>query len=357
MLNFLIMAGGKGERFWPKSRTNTPKQLLNLTGNSTMIQETVERISDIAEPSHIFIVTNSLYAGPIQQLLPEIPQENIIIEPEGRNTAPCVGLASLVIGSKDPDGTMVVLAADHTIKDKHEFCRLLQQGAEIAAKTGGIVTLGIKPDRPETGYGYIKMGQPHQDFDQAFAVERFTEKPNFETTLDFLATGKYLWNSGMFIWKIATIRRLIQRFMPDLHHGLEKIGEALGTPAYYEVLRSEFVRFEKISIDYGIMERAPEVYVLPADIGWDDVGSWNSLERVRRKDSAGNIVIDPNTILVDVEDCIIESTGEKLVAALGVENLVYVETPDAVLICPKNRTQDIKLILEKIRAEKREEYL
>ena len=357
MLNFLIMAGGKGERFWPKSRARTPKQLLNLTGNGAMIQETVERISTIAKPSNIYIVTNSLYAGPIQQLLPEIPGENIIIEPEGRNTAPCIGLASLIIGSKDPDGTMVVLAADHAIEDKSGFCKLLLQGAEVAAATGGIVTLGIKPDRPETGYGYIKMGQPYNGFDQVFKVERFTEKPDFETAQDFVASGKYLWNSGMFIWKIATIRRLIERFMPDLHHGLELIGQALGTPAYDEVLRSEFSKFEKISIDYGIMERAPEVYVLPADIGWDDVGSWNSLERIHSKDSAGNIVTGPNTILIDVKDCIIESTGEKLVTFLGVENLVCVETPDAVLICPKNRTQDIKLIIEKIRAEGKEEYL
>jgi mannose-1-phosphate guanylyltransferase len=357
LFNVLIMAGGKGERFWPKSRARHPKQLLNLTGNGSMIQETVRRITPIVPTDNIYIITGALYAGPIQQQVPEIPRENIIIEPEGRNTAPCIGLAALMIGRKDPDGVMAVLASDHLINDAAGFRRLLQQGAGVAEKTDGIVTLGIKPDRPETGYGYIKLGQPAPGFSDVFKVERFTEKPYYETAVEFLANGKYLWNSGMFIWKLATIRRLIAEFMPDLHQGLEIIGQALETPESNAILGREFAKFEKISIDYGIMERAPQVYVLTADIGWDDVGSWTAIERIKAKDAMGNIIAKSNTALVDVKDCIIEADGEKLIAAIGIKNMIYVETADAVLICPKNRAQDIKLILDKLRTEKKEDYL
>lgn len=322
-----------------------------------MIQETVRRVKSMVDPAYIYIVTGQDYAGAIREQLPEIPPENIIIEPEGRNTAPCIGLAAVVIGAKDPEGTMAVLASDHVINDEAGFCGLLQKGTKVAESTSGIVTLGITPNRPETGYGYIKMGQAWPDFPDVYQVERFTEKPDLETACEFVATGKYLWNSGMFIWKNSTILRLIKQYMPDLYQGLQKIGAALGSSEYDTVLKREFSQFEKISIDYGIMEKAPEVYVLPADIGWDDVGSWTSLERIRLQDADGNIVNDSNVDLVDVKDCIIESTGEKLVAVLGVENLIYVETSDVVLICSKHRAQDIKLLLEKLREQKLEKYL
>jgi mannose-1-phosphate guanylyltransferase len=357
LLNILIMAGGKGERFWPKSRVHHPKQFLNLTGNGSLIRETVRRVAPVAAPENIYIITGALYADPIRQQVPEIPDANLIIEPEGRNTAPCIGLAALVIGKKDPDGVMAVLASDHIIKDEPGFCKLLEQAAAVAENTGNVVTLGIKPDRPETGYGYIKTGAPLPEFSNVFKVDRFMEKPDLETALEFLETGKYLWNSGMFIWKVATIQHLIAEFMPQLHQGLEVIGQSLGTPESEAVLRREFAGFEKISIDYGIMERAPRVYVLPADIGWDDVGNWTALERIYTRDDMGNIIAKPNTALVDVEDCIIETSGEKLIAAVGIKNLIYVETADAVLILPKERTQDIKLILEKLRREKKETYL
>ncbi|MGD8400244.1 MAG: mannose-1-phosphate guanylyltransferase [Bacillota bacterium] len=357
MLNILIMAGGKGERFWPQSRARHPKQLLNLTGNGALIRETVRRVAAVAAPENIYIITGALYADPIRREVPEIPEVNLIIEPEGRNTAPCIGLAALAIGKKDPDGVMAVLASDHIIKDESGFCRLLEQGAAIAEKSGNVVTLGIKPDRLETGYGYIKIGTQMTGLTNVYQVDRFTEKPDLETAREFLKTGNYLWNSGMFIWKIATIRRLIAEFMPQLHQGLEVIGQVWGTVAGEAILRREFAKFEKISIDYGIMERAPRVAVLPADIGWDDVGSWTALERIRTRDSRGNIIAKPNTALVDVEDCIIETDGEKLIAAVGIRDLIYVETADAVLILPKDRAQDIKLILEKLRSEKKEKYL
>jgi mannose-1-phosphate guanylyltransferase len=357
LLNILIMAGGRGERFWPKSRINNPKQLLNLSGTGSMIQETVWRVKNLTEPSHIFIVTNSLYADPIREQLPEIPEENIILEPEGRNTAPCIGLASLYIETKDPDGVTVVLASDHIIQKPAEFRAILQQGAATVERTGGIVTLGITPDRPETGYGYIKMGEAVTDGQGVSKVERFTEKPDFNTAVDFLENGRYLWNSGIFIWKTATIRQLIAEYMPELHHGLAIIGKVMGTPDYRRVLHEEYVKFEKISIDYGIMERASRVYVIPADIGWDDVGSWLSLERVRPLDRYGNVFSGPEITAIDLKDCIFETQGDKLVTAIGLRDLIYVETEDAVLICPKSRAQDVKLILEKLKAEKKEKYL
>jgi mannose-1-phosphate guanylyltransferase len=348
LLNFVIMAGGKGERFWPKSRMELPKQLLNLTGNGTMIQETVWRLKKIAQPSQIYIVTGGMYVAKIAEQLPELPPENIIVEPEGRNTAPCIGLASIIIEKKDPGGVMAVLAADHVIQKPDLFCELLLQGSEVARETGGIVTLGIQPDRPETGYGYIKMGPQASGADNLFRVERFTEKPNLETAHDFLASGKYLWNSGMFIWKVATIRRAIADFMPDLHQGLETIRAAIGTDQYPEILAEQYSKFEKISIDYGVMERAPLVYVLPADIGWDDVGSWTALERLRAQDANGNVLPNENIVAIDLQNCIFETSGDKLVAAIGLSDIVYVETGDAVLICPKNRVQDVKKVLEKV---------
>jgi mannose-1-phosphate guanylyltransferase len=357
LLNILIMAGGRGERFWPKSRINNPKQLLNLSGNGSMIQETVWRVRDLTDPSHIFIVTNALYAEPIRKQLPGIPEENIILEPEGRNTAPCIGLASLFIGARDPDGVTIVLASDHIIQKPAEFRAILQQGAAAAEQTGGIVTLGIAPDRPETGYGYIKMGEAIAAGQDVCKVERFTEKPDFNTAVDFLENGRYLWNSGMFIWKTATIRQLIAEYMPELHQGLEVIGKVIGSPDYRRVLHEEYVKFEKLSIDYGIMERAPKVYVIPADIGWDDVGSWLSLERVRPLDRYGNVIAGPEITAIDLKDCIFETQGDKLVTAIGLRDLIYVETEDAVLICPKARAQDVKLVLEKLKAEKKEKYL
>jgi mannose-1-phosphate guanylyltransferase len=357
VLNILIMAGGRGERFWPQSRVSRPKQLLNLTGAGSMIQETVWRIRGLTDPANIFIVTNELYAGPIRKQLPEIPAANIIVEPEGRNTAPCIGLATLSIEAHDPDGVMVVLAADHLIKQPEEFCRILRQGAAVAARTGGVVSLGITPDRPETGYGYIKMGQALPEDNSVYRVARFTEKPDRQTAGDFVADGRYLWNSGMFIWRTATIRQLIASYLPEMHQGLETIKLAFHTENYQQILRKTYTGFEKISIDYGIMERAPEVYVIPGNFGWDDVGSWLALERMRDRDAAGNILSGSELVAIDLHNCIFETDGKRLIAALGLEDLIYVETEDAVLICPKSRAQDVRLVLGRLQAEGKKEYV
>jgi mannose-1-phosphate guanylyltransferase len=357
MVNILIMAGGRGERFWPQSRQNHPKQLLNFAGSGSMIQETVWRVKELTVPANIYIVTNALYAGLIREQLPEIPAENIIIEPEGRNTAPCIGLAALFIEARDPEGVMVVLAADHLIKKPAEFCRILQQGVDVAAQTGGVVTLGITPDRPETGYGYIKMGAAVTAEIPVHRVERFTEKPDQRTAAAFLADGHYLWNSGIFIWQTATLRQLIATYLPQLHQGLEAIKRVRDSDNYEAVLREKYAKFEKISIDYGIMERASEVYVIPAEVGWDDVGSWLALERTIDSDRDGNVLVGEEIIALDSQDCIVTATGKRLVAAVGVRDLIYVETDDAVLLCPKSRAQDVKLILEELRRRHKEQYL
>lgn len=357
MLNIVIMAGGRGERFWPQSRQGLPKQLLNLTGNGSMIQETVWRVRDLTAVANIYIVTNALYAGTIREQLPEIPAENLIIEPEGRNTAACIGLAALFVEAVDPEGIMIVLAADHLIKQPAEFCRVLQQGAEVAVQTGGVVTLGIPPDRPETGYGYIKLGQPLTAASPVCRAERFIEKPDRRTAAVFLADGNYLWNSGMFIWQLATLRRLIAVYLPKLHQGLELIKRVLHSEPYEQVLAEQYAQFENISIDYGIMERAAEVYVIPAAIGWDDVGSWLALERTRVPDQSGNILAGGEMVTLDLHDCIFATTGKRLVAAVGLQDLLYVETDDAVLLCPKYRAQDVKLVLEELRHRHKEQYL
>lgn len=355
MLNILIMAGGKGERFWPKSREKMPKQLLNLSGHGAMIQETVWRIKDLVSYEQIYIVTTPVYAPMILQQLPEIPTANIIVEPDGRNTAPCIGLASMIIESRDPQGVTVVLPSDHAIQNEGEFCRILRLAAETAEKTEGIVTLGIAPNRPETGYGYIKQAEAHPTCKGAYRVQRFTEKPNLELAEEFLRQGKYLWNSGMFVWKTQTILGLIKEFMPEMHQGLESIRAALGTEAYDAVCREEYGRFERISIDYGIMERAPFVYVIPSDIGWDDVGSWSAMARLHPADEKGNVATG-KTIILDSRDNIIYNPG-KMVAVLGIEGLVVVEAEDCILVAPKARDQEIREIINELKRRGWHDYL
>ncbi|MGE5558745.1 MAG: mannose-1-phosphate guanylyltransferase [Bacillota bacterium] len=357
MLNILIMAGGKGERFWPKSRANHPKQLLNLTGEGTLIRETFQRVQNLTDISRIFVVTGAEIADSIIRQLPEIPAQNIIIEPESKNTAPCIGLAALHIEMKDPDGIMAVLPSDHVIKKKDEFCRLLREGEKVVRQFQGVVTLGVKPNRPETGYGYIKRGQALIGANNIFAVEKFEEKPDLEKAKQYLAEGEYLWNSGIFIWKVSEIRKLIREFLPALHRGLEKIKRTLCSASYQQTLHKEYHKFKKVSVDYGVIERIPAlIHVIPADIGWDDVGDWGALSRVKKKDQKGNILLGQNLLALDLEDCIMETQGKKLVAAIGLNGIIFIETEDAILICAKNRSQDIKTVLEKLNMEGKKQF-
>lgn len=351
----LIMAGGRGERFWPKSRRNLPKQFLSLTGDGkTMIQLTVERILPLVNMEDIYIATNKEYKSLVQQQLPCIPDENILCEPVSRNTAPCIGLGAIHILKKNEDAIMMVLPSDHLIKYSSMFLNTLKDTFEIAQENSNLVTIGITPDYPETGYGYIKFN-PSNCKGRAFAVDGFVEKPNKETAKEYLASEDYLWNSGMFIWKASTVIEKMKEFIPDIYDGLKEIKEAIGTSEQEIVLEREFQEFQSISIDYGIMERSSNIYTVPGTFGWDDVGSWLAVERIKTSNEFGNVV-EGNVITIDSKNCIIEA-GEKLIATVGIENLVIVDTDDATLICEKSSANNIKRVLDNLKICNRNEYL
>lgn len=351
----LIMAGGRGERFWPRSRKNLPKQFLCLTDNGkTMLQLTVERISSLVDIQDVYIATNQNYKKLVREQLPDLPEENIICEPLGKNTAPCIGLGAVHISKKYEDAIMMVLPSDHLIKHNKIFVKTLKDAIEIAKKETNLVTLGISPTYPETGYGYIKF-DTEQSLDNGYAVECFVEKPNYELAKEYVNSGDYLWNSGMFVWKVSSILMNIEKFMPDMMQGLLKIKTAIGTEYEADVLNMEFSEFKSESVDYGIMEKADHIYIIPGVFGWDDVGSWKAVERIKQTNEFGNTVTG-NVITIDTKNCIIEGQ-QKLIATVGIENLVIVDTEDATLICHKDNTGDIKKILENLKICNRTEYI
>lgn len=351
----LIMAGGRGERFWPKSRKSLPKQFLSLTDDGkTMIQLTVERILPLVAMEDIYVVTNRDYKALVREQLPDLPEENILCEPVGKNTAPCIGLGAVHIAKKYEEATMLVLPSDHLIKYNTIFLNTLQNACEVAEQGENLVTIGITPDCPETGYGYIKF-LPDQMLGQAFAVERFVEKPDLETAKEYLATEQYFWNSGMFVWKLSTILKNLEEFLPDTYAGLCRIKDSIGTAEEEQTLEAEFQGFHSESVDYGIMEKAKNIYILSGSFGWDDVGSWLAVERIKTTNEFGN-VINGNVVTVDTKNTIIQG-GEKLIATVGLENLIVVDTADALLICEKEHAGDIKKVLENLRICNRNEYL
>lgn len=351
----LIMAGGRGERFWPKSRKNLPKQFLSLTDDGkTMIQLTVERILPLVKMEDIYISTNRDYKELVRQQLPEIPEENILCEPVGRNTAPCIGLGAVHMRKKYEDAVMYVLPSDHLIKYTSIFLSTLTDAGEVAEQGENLVTLGITPDCPETGYGYIKF-LPDQMLGRAFEVDRFVEKPDLETAKEYVASEQYLWNSGMFIWKVSTILKNLETYLPETYQGLNRIADAVGTEEEELVLEKEFSAFQSESIDYGIMEKAKNIYILSGSFGWDDVGSWLAVGRIKKSNEFGN-VINGNAVTVDTKNCIIQG-GKKLIATVGIEDIIVVDTEDALLICEKDSAGNIKKVLENLKICNRTEYL
>lgn len=351
----LIMAGGRGERFWPKSRKNLPKQFLSLTDDGkTMIQLTVERILSLVKMEDIYISTNRDYKDLVRQQLPEIPEENILCEPVGRNTAPCIGLGAVHMRKKYGDAVMYVLPSDHLIKYTSIFLGTLKDAGEVAEQGENLVTLGITPDCPETGYGYIKF-LPTKMLGRAFEVDRFVEKPDLETAKEYVASEQYLWNSGMFIWKVSTILKNLETHLPETYRGLNRIADAIGTETEEQVLEKEFAAFQSESIDYGIMEKAKHIYILSGSFGWDDVGSWLAVGRIKKSNEFDN-VINGNAVTVDTKNCIIQG-GQKLIATVGIENIIVVDTDDALLICEKDSAGNIKKVLENLKICNRTEYL
>ncbi len=349
----VIMAGGRGERFWPKSRNNCPKQFLSLTADKeTMIQKTVKRLGKIVEPEDVFVVTNAAYREIVETQLPQIPKENILSEPCARNTAPCIAYAAAVIKKKYDDAVMLVLPSDHLIGYVNIYHRALRKAIAAAEEGQNLVTIGITPTYPETGYGYINFGDEKGD---AFEVERFVEKPDLATAKKYLASGDYLWNSGMFVWKVSSIMANIQKFMPEVYDGASRIGESFGTDDFEEVLIREFEAFPSESIDFGIMEKAENIYTIPGSFGWDDVGSWLAMERINETDDDKNF-IEGDVIAVDSTRTTI-CGGKRLIAAVGTRDLIIVDTDDVLLVCSKNSTQDVKKVISKLKGQERFELV
>ena len=353
----VIMAGGKGSRFWPRSREKTPKHLLDIQGERTIIRETVDRIRPLVPPERTLVVTGRSHAAELIRQLPEIPAENILIEPVGRNTAPCIGLAALHIQKRVPDAVMLVLPSDHRIGDEAEYRRVLEAAGKTAAEGKPLLTIGIRPTGPEIGYGYIEQGDLFSTIDgrEIHRVRAIREKPHIGQARAFLQRGGFLWNSGMFVWKASTILGAIERFLPELHAGLMQIREALGTEREEQVVGDIYAGLKAVSIDYGVMEKAEDVLVIPGNFGWSDLGSWDALWDVSGRDENGN-ALRGNFVGIDARDCLVHSPG-KLVALVGVSDLLVVETDDALLICRRGRSQDVRRVVEILEGKGLKEYL
>ncbi|MFU8859895.1 MAG: mannose-1-phosphate guanylyltransferase [Cyclonatronaceae bacterium] len=348
MIYAVIMAGGVGSRFWPKSRLKCPKQFLKLIGEKTMLQNTVDRILPLIPIERILVVTNSDYTGLVKEQLPGIPETNVIGEPIGRNTAPCVALAAVVAEQMDPDPTMIVLPSDHYIRDEVEFRRVLSAAAEKAASEDVLVTVGIRPNRPETGYGYIQVNDNNgsESSDEFCVVKTFAEKPDLQTAINFIASGDFYWNSGMFIWKSSVILKEMQKHLPEIHREVQKVRSHVGAPGFEKSLQDYYQSCMSISVDYGVMEKADAVHVIPAEFGWNDVGSWLAVYELEEKGAEGNVIRTPHSHLENCQNCFIVSDSEKLIAMVGLQGFAYVETEDAVLICRLEESQQVKKLFE-----------
>ena len=356
----VVMAGGVGTRFWPRSRTNSPKQFLEILGQGTMIENTLDRLKPLVDQKDVFVVTNRVQEEMLRALVPWVPSQNILSEPLGRNTAACIGLAALWIERINPEGVMVVSPADHVVQDHEEFLRILRLAVRVAEEKDALVTIGIKPTHPETGYGYIQNAEEEIDRNEhrgegVYRVKTFAEKPNLETAEHFLKSGDFLWNSGIFIWKARVILREIEMHLPDLYEQLRDVSKTMGTPVYEQTLEHAYRIIRSISIDYGIMEKAGNVYVVKGDFGWSDVGSWDEVVRLTPRDAEGNSS-KGRVFSFDSKNNYIDA-GNKVVAVLGIEDLVVISTDDALLICKKGRSQEVKDVVDFIRRKQMNDYL
>jgi len=341
------MAGGVGTRLWPLSRRHRPKQSLELVGNATMFEQAVERVTPLFGLDRILVITAAEHVDLLAEQVPQLPKANFIVEPEGRGTAPCIGLAAIHLRRRDPDATMAVLTADHFIRDAARFREVLM-AAEQVARDDYLVTLGITPTGPSTGYGYIQQGEriaTCRGLD-VFRTERFTEKPDYETAVRMVTSGRYSWNSGMFIWRLGRILDEIREQMPELYTTLGEIEPTLDTQEYEPVLTRCWPRVAKQTIDYGVMEKATHVAVVPADIGWCDIGSWASLAALLPSDEQGNVVRGEH-VGIDTSHSFIWG-DRRLIATIGLERIVVVDTEDALLICPLEREQEVREIAQRL---------
>lgn len=353
----VILAGGTGERFWPLSRREKPKQFLPLFGERSMLQLTIDKLEGLISLNNVFVVTDKAYEDLVAVQLPELSPENIICEPCGRDTAAAVGLAAEHIAHRDPQGVMVVLPADHFVADVEEFRRVLKAGMEVAREGEWVLTIGIRPSRPETGYGYIQQGEQWEESygTAVFKAVAFHEKPDLNRALKYLESGNYLWNSGMFIWRVDLIRNLITRFLPQLDAGLSQIAASIDSEEEEQVTAAVYQDLPRISVDYGIMEKCDNVLVMPATFGWDDVGSWTALGRYGEVDQQGNVV-KARGVFIDTHNCLVYAPN-RVVATLGVKDLLIVDDGDSILICQKDRDQEIKKVVEALRQAGHDEVI
>jgi mannose-1-phosphate guanylyltransferase len=354
-----ILAGGVGTRLWPRSRQSLPKQFADITGSGrTMIQATVARIADLVAPDQTYILTGERYRSLAAQQLPAIPAVNILVEPSGRNTAPAIGLACIHLRKRDPEALIAILHADHIFRDEAHYCTILQQ-AEIAARAGYLTILGAEPDSPHTGYGYIKRSPsalPISGDWPVFGVERFLEKPDLATAQGFLNEGGYYWNVGNFISRVDLLLGEFERQLPDLYAGLLRIEAALDTEQAEDLLQAVWPTLPSISIDHGIMEGAAQIAVVPLDAGWNDVGSWDALESVLTPDEQGNYPVQGDSIFIGSHGNIV-SGAERIIALVGVDDLVVVDTGDALLIGHKAQMQQVKKLVDELHSRQRQDLL
>jgi mannose-1-phosphate guanylyltransferase len=359
----VIMAGGVGSRFWPRSRRAHPKQFLDVLGEASLLQSTFGRLQPLVAPERVYVVTHADYAAKTREHLPAVPPENVLMEPVARNTAPCIAFAAAHLHALDPEATLVVLPADHVVGNVARFHAVLraavakaEEGSAAGGADGGaLVTIGIEPTHPETGYGYIQYdsslreapGAPDER-PRAFPVRAFAEKPDLATAERFLDSGDFLWNSGMFVWRADAILRALERHLPDVYHAFAPVEAAAGTPQEGDAVEAAYARTPKISIDYGVMEPAAAagtVFVVPGAFGWSDVGDWRAVYDLARKDAAGNAA-EGNVILHNTSRSYARSADGRLLALVGVHDVAVVDTGDAVLVCGLDATQRVKDIVD-----------
>ena len=346
MLCALIMAGGKGTRFWPLSTEEKPKQFLNLIGEETMIQMTVNRIKPIIPIERVFVCTGAMYVDLVKEQLPELPEQNIIIEPEGRNTAPCIALSAFVIKKYYKDANMIVLPSDHLISDEDEFRNVIKNADEFVKENKeAIITLGMEPTRAETGYGYIRYGKDEKEINnhKVIKVDAFVEKPNKEKAEAYIKEGNYLWNGGMFLWSADNILKQIEKYSNDTYKALKDI-ETVANEEIQELINNNYHKTEAISIDYAVMEKSDSIYVVPSRFGWDDVGSWEALDRYREKDDKGNVLVGSAKVVDSHGNLVISSNHDIVVE--GLKDIYVIENDGKILVGQKSNVANVKELKE-----------
>ncbi len=343
--HLVIMAGGVGSRFWPMSTPECPKQFIDVFGTGrTFIQMTVDRFKGLVLPENIWVVTSVKYADIVKSQLPEIPETNILLEPCRRNTAPCIAYVSWRIKAKNPKANIVVAPSDHLVTDVVEFQRVISTALQFVSETDSIVTLGMRPTRPETGYGYIEAnnGEPSLRNKEIFRVESFKEKPDLATAKRYIQNKAYYWNSGIFVWNVRTIVNALRVYLPDVSDIFERLLPIYGTAAEQQTIDEEFPKCENISIDYAVLEKADEIFVMPADFGWSDVGTWGSLHTIAPTDEGGNNTIGQDIRLFETQNCVIHTTQERRVVIQGLDGFIVAEKDNTLLICRLDQEQRIK---------------